>query len=170
MARTIATSLLTLLVGILLGAIIVHQHHKKLWRQQMELKKSAFFEMQRSNSSKPDRLPPVLIEKIEQSLQSSESEIATQIESLPFYQQLTLQERSKFMERIHRFREKQIELTKEKMNELGLDLNESKKNDFQKSFFEKRKANRKSLQSKSKEWMHNLEKQSDEELRTEFAK
>ncbi len=170
MVRTIGLFILPLILGILLGATCVHQHHKNLWQKKIESKKDSFFNSQNGNNLKLDRLPPQLIDKAEQTLQLSDLELASQIESLPIYQRLSLEERSKLMERLHRFRQKQVELTNQKIKELKLELNEEQKKEFQKSLLEKRKANRLSVQSQIKELMQILEKKSDEELRKDFAK
>jgi len=170
MVRRIGLFILPLILGILLGAVCVHQHHKKLWQNKIESKKDSFFDSQYGNNLKFDRLPPQVLEKAEQTLQLPDLELATQIESLPFYQRLSLEERSKLMERLHRFRQKQVELTNQKIKELKLELNEEQKKEFQKSLLEKRKTNRLSVQSQMKELMQTLEQKSNEELRKDFTK
>lgn len=178
MARTIGIPLLAFLIGVLLGAVTVHQHQKNIWKQITSEKKFPLFDQNRgngpnsgqNNNLKPDRLPPELMERIGPMLQLSEQELANRVESLPFYQNLSLEERSKFLDRITHTRKKQIELGNDKAKELDLVLDETQKNNFRKSLFEKRLKNMKLARSKSKDYFEELEKQSDDELRKEFSK
>lgn len=178
MARAIGIPFLAFLIGVLLGAVTVHQHQKNIWKQIASEKKFPLFDQNRGNGPnsgpnnilKTDRLPPELMERIGPMLQLSEQELANRVESLPFYQNLSLEERSKFLDRITHFRKKQIELCEDKAKELNLMIDEAQKKDFQKSLFDKRLKNMKTAQSKSKEYFEELEKQSDDELRKEFSK
>jgi hypothetical protein len=169
MARTIGIALFALLVGILIGAIAVHKHHQNLWVKKFDDRKPAFFEKGRGDDPRMNRLPPELMERLGADLHLPDAELARKMESLPFYQRLSLEERGKFIDRLTRIRRNQIELSNQKISALGLQLEADQKIEFHKSMLQKRSANMKEVRSRSQELMQDLEKRSDQELLQEFG-
>ncbi|MES2307749.1 MAG: hypothetical protein V4507_02720 [Verrucomicrobiota bacterium] len=167
MARTIGITVLTLLIGIFIGGLAVHKHHQGLWRKKFDEKKPLFFERGRGEGM--DRLPAELMERLGSDLNLPDAELAQKVEALPFYQRLSLEERSKFMERLNRIRKKQLDMSAHKLEALGLKLDEDQKKAFHKSMMEKHSANMKVVRERSESVIQDLEKKSDQELLQEFG-
>lgn len=170
MVKSFSLVLAGLLLGIIVGGLTVHRHHQKLWQSNFDSRREEFRQKIKGIGELSDSLPPRFLQQIIPQLHLTENEIAQQIESNPFYKQLSLEERSKFLEKVRRFRNRHIEMAVEKRKELNLQVPEEDLQRFHQIYFQLKMQNMKQVRERSNDFLKELENQSDQELLKEFKK